>query len=139
MPFRTRSGAALAPCFPTPQRLQFSQYDHISQLETKLEVEPTTDEIKLNKTERAWLEVIRGRSYREIFIQSWTWKLGDNCRYTPDFVVLDGGQLVAFETKGFMRDDALVKLKVAARMLRFVRFVVVKREGNQWIETQVKP
>lgn len=106
---------------------------------TNLAMRPTTDEAKLNKMERQWLEVLRGRSFDWIGIQPFGLKLADNCRYHPDFVTLANGQLTAFETKGFMRDDALVKLKMAARLFPFIRFVLVTREKQNWVEKEVRP
>lgn len=51
-------------------------------------------------------------------------RLADNTFYTPDFaVMLANGELEMHETKGFMRDDAAVKIKVAAALYPF-RFVL---------------
>lgn len=105
----------------------------------RLELIETTDEQRLNKTERAWLEVLRIRGTEVIGIQSVTLKLGDDCRYTPDFYTVQGGALTFWEVKGFMRDDALVKLKVAARTFSWARFVKVERIKGQWIETPIRP
>lgn len=94
-----------------------------------------------NKTERAYgqrLELLR----RAGEVLSWgfqriTLKLADDCRYTPDFdVVTAAGELEMHETKGFMRDDARVKLKVAARSFPF-RFVLVKKTGADSFESEV--
>ena len=52
-----------------------------------------------------------------------TLKLADDTRYTPDFYVLElDGSVSLVEVKGFMRDDALVKLKVAASQFPEFRF-----------------
>lgn len=103
------------------------------------EIEPSTDEAKLNKTEAAWLAVLRSRGCAWIGIQEITIKLGDDCRYTPDFEVIHEGAYYFYEVKGFMRDDARVKVQTAARLYRWARFIVVTREKGQWIETPVKP
>lgn len=55
-------------------------------------------------------------------------------RYTPDFMVVNAdGEVEFHETKGFMRDDARVKLKCAAEQYPF-KFVLVtkrpKRDGG---------
>lgn len=47
------------------------------------------------------------------------------------FLMLATGDLEAHEVKGFLEDDAAVKLKVAAAMYPF-RFVLVRREGGAW-------
>lgn len=52
-----------------------------------------------------------------------TLKLGDDLRYTPDFYVLElDGSVSLIEVKGFMREDALVKLKAAATAFPEFRF-----------------
>lgn len=61
--------------------------------------------------------------------------------YTPDFLVmLSNGELEVHEVKGFMRDDANVKVKVAAEIFPFRFFVVrrqAKRAGGGWEREQV--
>lgn len=101
---------------------------------------PTTDEKKLNKWEAQWLAVLRSRSFIWIGIQNITFKLADDCRYTPDFWTLGvGGKLIAYEVKGFMREDAKIKIKVAARLFTWAEFVLVTRDGKSWNESVVKP
>ncbi len=63
-------------------------------------------------------------------------KLAENTTYTPDFfVMLSTGELQAHETKGFWRDDAKVKIKVAASLFPF-KFVAArkktKKDGGGW-------
>lgn len=63
-------------------------------------------------------------------------RLADNTFYTPDFaVLLAGGALEAHEVKGYMMEDANVKIKVAADLYP-IRFFIVrakpKREGGGW-------
>jgi len=65
-----------------------------------------------------------------------TLKLADDCRYTPDFaVMLRDGSLECHEVKGFWRDDARVKIRVAAAKFPF-RFLAVTqipvRKGGGW-------
>jgi hypothetical protein len=51
--------------------------------------------------------------------------------YSPDFmVVMPSGCIELHETKGFMEDDAVVKLKVAAEMFPEFKIVLVKLEGK---------
>lgn len=68
-------------------------------------------------------------------------RLADNTFFSPDFfVMLADGTLEARETKGFMKDDAAVKLKCAAAIFP-LRFVLVRKrpakDGGGWIETEV--
>lgn len=66
-----------------------------------------------------------------------TLKLADDTRFTPDFFVLHNDGTVEFqETKGWLREDALIKLKVAAALFPFFRFVMLtakaKKLGGGW-------
>jgi len=100
----------------------------------------TTDENRLNKTERAYLAHLRMLGFPWIGVQNITLKLGDDCRYLPDFsVITANGEMEFHETKGFMRPQALVKLKVAARSFPMFRFIVVRRVKGGWTHSPVKP
>jgi len=96
-------------------------------------IKPSTDEQKLNKTERRYLGELRRLGYPYIGIQNITLKLADDTRYTCDFNFLDeNGHLVFDEVKGFFRDDAKVKIKVAARQYRMFKFRVVRKTKTGW-------
>lgn len=99
----------------------------------------STDEQRLNKTERAWLRILRVQYSTVIHVQDITLKLADDCRYTPDFWFVDGGQIMIHEVKGFFRDDAKVKIKVAARLFLAFNFFVVMKVKGDWQITPVKP
>jgi hypothetical protein len=61
-------------------------------------------------------------------------------QYTPDFVVLtDAGAVEAHEIKGFWRDDARAKLKVAARLFPWVRFLAIRKSGAGWQVEEMGP
>jgi hypothetical protein len=112
-----------------------------SSIKVAIKAKPNADESKLNKLESAWLAVLCADiTLAWVGVHALTFKIGDDCRYTPDFIALNlDGELIAYETKGFMRDDARVKLKVAARMFPFVGFVLVERKAGAWICTEIKP
>ncbi|MGU3387188.1 DUF1064 domain-containing protein [Methylobacterium sp. D53M] len=65
-------------------------------------------------------------------------RLADDTYYTPDFAVLRADLTFELhETKGFWRDDAKVKIKVAASLFpfRFIAFrKVSKADGGGWSE-----
>lgn len=62
-----------------------------------------------------------------------TLKLAPDCRYTPDFYVLhNDGRVVLEETKGHWRDDAKVKIRVAARLFPEFEFRALRLERGQW-------
>lgn len=104
----------------------------------------------LNSTEAAFkahLESVHSGATRMIIgSQNITLKLANGVRYTPDFNVTDrsGDALPEFyEVKGFMRDDAAVKIKVAAALYpQFLFFLVTKRAkklGGGWDVQEVLP
>lgn len=65
-----------------------------------------------------------------------TLKIADDCRYTPDFIVMHAnGELQIHEVKGYWMDDALVKIKAAAEKFpfRFMSFSPIpKKKGGGW-------
>lgn len=55
-------------------------------------------------------------------------KLAKDLRYTPDFMVHEiDGYITFYEVKGFWRDDALAKIKMASEKFPMFRFVSVKK------------
>lgn len=76
--------------------------------------------------------------------EAMTLRLADRTRYTPDFAVLklageDGERWLEFhEVKGFWRDDARVKIKVAAEMFPFRFIAITKAKGGGWEREEFK-
>jgi hypothetical protein len=93
---------------------------------------PSKDEQKLNKTERALLAHLRALGCDWVGVQNITLKLADDCRLTPDFATLKDGTLTLWDAKGFQREDALIKMKVAARSFPFFKFIIASRDGGGW-------
>lgn len=60
-------------------------------------------------------------------------RLADRTWYTPDFFVISADSLIEFhEFKGgFFRDDARVKIKVAAEEFPMFRFKVIKKRAKK--------
>lgn len=71
------------------------------------------------------------------WFERFTFKLAGDCRYTPDFIVqLPDGTLEARETKGQWRDDAKVKIRLAADQFPF-RFVALQWDRKAgWTEQE---
>lgn len=65
-----------------------------------------------------------------------TLRLADRTTYTPDFVVMYPDRSIeVVEIKGFLREDANVKFKVAAELFPFVFLMLRKKkvsEGGGW-------
>ena len=95
----------------------------------------------MNKTEQRYrdrlaLMAAAGEVLRFEF-ERVTLKLADDTRYTPDFyVVFADGRIEFHETKGFERDDALVKFKAAADRWPEFGFVMVAWRKGQWVVTR---
>lgn len=91
----------------------------------------------LEKEHAVNLEMLRNAGKLSAwFYEAMTFKLADDTRYTPDFMVIEmDGSVVFHETKGFLRDDSYVKIKVCAQMFPF-RFVMyqrkAKKDGGGW-------
>lgn len=100
---------------------------------------------QMNKTEDAWAAHLEERRRAGEIVwfkfEGVKLRLADNTFYSPDFAVMCAdGVLEMHEIKGFMTDDAAVKLKVAADMYPF-RFLLVrarsKKNGGGWGVTEV--
>lgn len=95
---------------------------------------------QMNKTEMAYAGLLEGLKqagqvqwYR---FEGLKLRLADKTFYTPDFAVMrDDGVIECHECKGWMMEDANVKVKVAASMYPF-RFLLVrqlpKKDGGGW-------
>lgn len=92
----------------------------------------------MNKTERTFALGLEAER-RAGSVIAWrfeavTLKLAFDTRYTPDFYVLyPSGNVAFFEVKGFMRDDANVKIKVAARLFPEFTFILVQKGTHREI------
>jgi hypothetical protein len=93
----------------------------------------------MNGLERAFRDELLEPSRRAATIAAW-WRepvklrLAGRTWYTPDFAVrLLDGSIVLIETKGFMREDACIKLKVAASAYPcFGWYVCYRDRGCVW-------
>jgi hypothetical protein len=101
----------------------------------------STDEQKLNKTETRRLNYLRALKVESLRFHAITLKLADDCRLTVDFTYVEGGRMVFEDVKGFQREDALIKMKMAARLFSEFRFVIVKEQGvgMGWEVKEVNP
>lgn len=100
----------------------------------------------MNGLEKAYAMVLESR-LQAGDILAWayervTLKIGNDCRYTPDFCVVANDRIVEMhETKGFFRDDSKVKIKVAADLFPFRFFLVQrlpKKKGGGWQIQRIK-
>lgn len=94
----------------------------------------------MNKTEQAYNDyltsLLHAGEIKWFKFEGIKLRLADGCFYNPDFAVLtkDNGMEI-HEVKGFFRDKAKVKVKVAADMYPFVFKVIfkeAKKRGGGW-------
>jgi hypothetical protein len=99
----------------------------------------------MNKLESAWaacleLEKRAGKivDYRYEAVRL---ILADRTTYTPDFFVIEADGGVRFdECKGFMQEDANVKIKVAARLFPWFKVRLIRKQGkNGWDIREIAP
>lgn len=91
---------------------------------------------KMNKTEAAYgqhLEALKlAGDVRWCGFEVLKLRLADDTQYITDWAVLARDWVFEIhEVKGFMRDDALVKIKVAAAQFPF-RFFVIRKDKTGW-------
>ncbi len=61
-----------------------------------------------------------------------TFHLAPRTTLTPDFAVRIGNKLEIHETKGFRREDAMAKLKIAAKMYPWFEWYLVEKGKAGW-------
>jgi len=97
---------------------------------------PYTPVGRMNKTEAAYAGLLEDQR-RTGVIKWWAYepcklRLADKTTYTPDFMVVDGNDEIEFhEVKGFWRDDARAKIKIANELFPF-RFLAVTKSKTGW-------
>lgn len=91
---------------------------------------------RMNKTEAAYASTLELMK-RSGEVLDWKFEpmrliLAPNTSYTPDFLVVYTDHFEFHEVKGFWRDDARVKIKVAAEIFPWFKFVAVQLIKKQW-------
>lgn len=86
---------------------------------------------QMNKTEAEYAQFLeaqkQGGKIKAYWFESYTLKLAQDTRYTPDFMVMTNEGVMQFhEVKGYWTDDAKVKVKVASDKFPH-QFVIVKK------------
>ncbi len=131
----------------TPQPLKSPPSAPVSPKKGRLRQKGTL----LNKTETAFLAWITdqgGENYGPTLSQAITLRIANGCRYTPDFIrvwryevkhEITAHSILAYEVKGFMRDDAAVKLKVAASLYPWIKFHLVTKKKGSWLIQEILP
>jgi len=99
----------------------------------------------MNKTEAHYEIQLKAKEWSgEILwykFEGMKFRLADNTFYTPDFaVMMKDGTIELHEVKGYMQDDAAVKIKVAADIYPFkfkLIYAQAKKHGGGWKITDI--
>lgn len=95
----------------------------------------------MNKLEKAWADqlflLLRAGEIMAYEYEAIKLRLADNTTFTPDFFVIDSEGYVEFhEVKGFWREDARVKIKVAKEKYPWFRFIAITKIKGVWKEEE---
>lgn len=96
---------------------------------------------KQNRWELEWQLKLNALPHLTVAYHAMKLQLASGCWYEPDIVAWDINlsRLLVYEVKGFARDDAIVKLKVAARVYPWISFWLVWKDKGQWLEQPIRP
>jgi hypothetical protein len=94
-----------------------------------------------NKLEAEFGKILRStRPYAVVWEKGLCFRLANGCVYWPDWVVFGGSGVECHEVKGKKAwDDAIVKLKVAARTYPQLSWFLQDKPDGQWREYRVLP
>lgn len=97
---------------------------------------------KMNKTEGRYAALLEMRKQAGE-IQDWRYeplkiKLAEATYYTPDFLVVMADCFEFHEVKGYWRDDARVKIKVAAAKCPWIKFFAVQWIKSAWQMEEIR-
>jgi len=88
------------------------------------------------KLEYAYAEILdKMRLAGEIvnwYYEPFNIRLADNTFWKPDFLLVFPDRFEFHETKGWWRRDARAKIKIAAKIYPYFKFVGVQLENKQW-------
>lgn len=97
-----------------------------------------TSKSKMNGLETRYSQLLQ-QGVIEDQIAAWRFepvslRLGDNTFYRPDFMVIRStGQIEFHETKGYWREDARVKIKVAATAFPWFTFYAIQEKHSAFV------
>ncbi len=96
----------------------------------------------MNRMEVAFAEQLELRKkageIRDYQFEAVKLRLAKATFYTCDFMAV-GEHITFYEVKGFKEDDAMVKIKVAARLFPWFEFILVTRDRRGWKHTKIEP
>jgi len=104
---------------------------------------PLEQQQKMNKTEARYAQQLelrkRAGEIVDYKFEPFRLILANNTSYCPDFLVVRKDHFEIHEVKGFWRDDARVKIKVAARQFPWFAFIAIQYKKKEWHYEEFKP
>ena len=98
---------------------------------------PIIPKPKMNKTEARYADQLEHMKRAGVIINyrfdALNFRLAPKTYYRPDFLVVFDHEFQIHEVKGFWKDDALVKFKVAADMYPWFRWKAVQWIKGEWV------
>ena len=122
---------------PKHIRKQINQKEASEYAIQSMKVKAPRQPVRMNKTERNYaghLEKLKiAGDILDWAHEPFNLRLADNTFYKPDFIVVTNERLIEIhEVKGVWRDDALVKIKVAAENHPWFTFRAVFHDRGSW-------
>jgi hypothetical protein len=113
--------------------------------QTSIKVRETSDVARLNKTERRYLAWLMALGDAWVGVQNITLKIGHDVRLTMDFAAVDASGLRLIDTKAcnrktlkpLCREDAMIKIRTAARAFPFIRFLIAWEDNGIWRHQEI--
>jgi hypothetical protein len=105
---------------------------------TTVACKPLPEDRYKSKTERRFAQLLDVWKYEGTVKQWWyepmKLRLADTCFFTPDFLVMptEASRLLCYEVKGFWREDARIKIKVAAQHYPCFSFIAAQYTHGLW-------
>jgi hypothetical protein len=101
-------------------------------IKTYVKMTREEDRREMNKLEARYWEYLQVKLSQQLIqwcgYECLNFRLADKTYYKPDFVVItNDGDIEVHETKGYWRDDARAKIKVASEQFPWITF-----RGLQW-------
>ena len=95
----------------------------------------------MNKWETEYAQILEGQKLKGIIkwygFEAMRFRLATGAFFTPDFMVQNAdGTMAAHEVKGFPREAAILRYKVAAEQFPCIQFLMFRKrkvkEGGGW-------
>ena len=99
-------------------------------------IAPLTPVSRMNKTEAKYSQELDAMLFsRQILGYHFgrvKFGLADRTWYTPDFIVVYPTHIEVVEIKGFLRDDAAAKFKIAAETFPWFKWKMLRLRKGEW-------